>query len=56
VGDEVIRWAVGVGVRPQELLMLVVAVLVMLVFDRVMNRRCWARPCGPWPTTAQSPA
>jgi branched-chain amino acid transport system permease protein len=37
VGDQVIR-IVGVGVRPQELLMLVVAVLVMLVFDRVMNK------------------
>jgi branched-chain amino acid transport system permease protein len=41
VGDDVIRWAVfgmKVGVRPQELLMLAVAVVIMLVFDRVMNR------------------
>lgn len=37
VGDQVIR-IVGVGVRPQELLMLAVAVIVMLVFDHVMNR------------------
>ncbi|MCA0242075.1 MAG: branched-chain amino acid ABC transporter permease [Proteobacteria bacterium] len=37
LGDAVIRVA-GVGVRPQELLMLAVAVLIMLVFDRVMNR------------------
>jgi branched-chain amino acid transport system permease protein len=37
VGDDVVRLA-GVGVRPQELLMLVVAVLVMLVFDHVMRR------------------
>ncbi len=36
-GDGVIRLA-GIGVRPQELLMLGVAVLVMLVFDRVMRR------------------
>lgn len=41
VGDDVIRWAIfgmKVGVRPQELLMLTVAVVIMLVFDRVMNR------------------
>jgi branched-chain amino acid transport system permease protein len=37
VGDAVIRVA-GVGIRPQEVLMLVVAVLIMVVFDRVMNR------------------
>lgn len=37
VGDEVIRIA-GVGVRPQELLMLVVAVAVMFVFDHIMRR------------------
>lgn len=37
LGDQVLRIA-GVGVRPQELLMLVVAVVVMLVFDRVMSR------------------
>jgi branched-chain amino acid transport system permease protein len=36
-GDGVIRLA-GIGVRPQELLMLGVAVVVMLVFDRVMRR------------------
>lgn len=37
VGDDVIRLA-GVGVRPQELLMLGVAVVVMLAFDHVMRR------------------
>ncbi len=37
VGDTVIRF-LGVGVRPQELLTLGVAVVVMVVFDRVMNR------------------
>lgn len=37
VGDAVIR-LFGVGVRPQELLMLGVAVIVMFGFDRVMNR------------------
>jgi branched-chain amino acid transport system permease protein len=37
VGDAVIRFG-NIGVRPQELLMLGVAVLVMIVFDRVMNR------------------
>ena len=36
VGDTVIRMF-GVGVRPQELLTLGVAVVVMLGFDRVMN-------------------
>lgn len=37
VGDDVIRMA-GIGVRPQELLMLVVSVVVMLVFDHVMRK------------------
>jgi len=37
VGDDVIR-VFGVGVRPQELLMLGVAVVVMLAFDHVMRR------------------
>ena len=37
VGDDVIRLA-GIGVRPQELLMLGVSVLVMLVFDHVMRK------------------
>lgn len=37
LGDAVIRLA-GVGVRPQELLMLAVAVGIMVVFDQVMNR------------------
>jgi branched-chain amino acid transport system permease protein len=36
LGDEVIRFA-GIGVRPQEILMLVVAVVIMIVFDRVMR-------------------
>lgn len=37
VGDAVIRF-LGVGVRPQELLTLGVAVVIMLGFDFVMNR------------------
>jgi branched-chain amino acid transport system permease protein len=37
LGDDVIRLA-GIGVRPQELLMLGVAVVVMLVFDHIMRR------------------
>ncbi len=37
VGDDVIRLA-GIGVRPQELLMLGVSVVVMLVFDHVMRK------------------
>ncbi len=37
VGDDVVRIA-GVGVRPQELLMLAVAVVVMFAFDHVMRR------------------
>ncbi len=37
VGDDILRLA-GVGVRPQELLTLVVAVAIMLAFDRVMRR------------------
>ena len=37
LGDDVIRLA-GIGVRPQELLMLGVALVVMLVFDYVMRR------------------
>jgi branched-chain amino acid transport system permease protein len=37
VGDDVIRLA-GVGVRPQELLMLGVSVVVMLAFDHVMRK------------------
>jgi branched-chain amino acid transport system permease protein len=36
VGDEIIRLA-GIGVRPQEILMLGVAVVIMVVFDRVMR-------------------
>jgi branched-chain amino acid transport system permease protein len=35
-GDEVIRLA-GVGMRPQEILMLGVAVVIMVAFDRVMR-------------------
>lgn len=37
VGDSVIR-LLGVGIRPQELLTLVVTVVVMIAFDWVMNR------------------
>lgn len=37
VGDQVLRF-MGVGVRPQELLTLGVAVVVMIGFDFVMNR------------------
>lgn len=36
LGDDVIRLA-GIGMRPQELLMLGVAVVIMVVFDRVMR-------------------
>ena len=36
-GDEVIR-VLGVGIRPQEMLMLVVSVVVMMVFDHVMRK------------------
>jgi branched-chain amino acid transport system permease protein len=35
-GDDVVRLA-GIGVRPQELLTLAVAVVIMVVFDRVMR-------------------
>jgi branched-chain amino acid transport system permease protein len=37
VGDAVIRFG-NVGIRPQELLMFGVAIVVMIAFDRVMNR------------------
>jgi branched-chain amino acid transport system permease protein len=37
VGDDVIR-LLGIGIRPQELLMLGVSVVVMLVFDHVMRK------------------
>jgi len=37
VGDEVIR-VVGVGARPQEVLMLVLCVAIMVVFDHVMRK------------------
>lgn len=37
VGDEVVRFF-GVGIRPQEILMLTVSVLVMLGFDHVMRK------------------
>lgn len=37
VGDDIIR-ILGVGVRPQELLMLGVSVVVMFVFDHVMRK------------------
>lgn len=37
VGDEVLRIA-GIGIRPQEMLMLGVSVVVMLVFDHVMRK------------------
>jgi branched-chain amino acid transport system permease protein len=36
-GDDVIR-VFGAGVRSQELLLLAVAVVVMVLFDRIMNR------------------
>ena len=36
LGDSVIR-VLGVGVRPQEMLTLFVAVIIMIVFDRVMR-------------------
>lgn len=37
VGDDVIRMF-GIGVRPQELLMLVVSLVVMVVFDHIMRK------------------
>lgn len=37
VGDEVIRLA-GVGIRPQEMLMLLLCVAIMVVFDHVMRK------------------
>jgi branched-chain amino acid transport system permease protein len=37
VGDEVVR-LLGVGVRPQELLMLGVSIVVMVAFDHVMRK------------------
>jgi branched-chain amino acid transport system permease protein len=37
VGDDVIRMS-GIGVRPQELLMLVVSLVVMVVFDHIMRK------------------
>ena len=36
LGDDVIR-LYGIGVRPQEVLMLAVAIVIMLAFDRVMR-------------------
>ena len=36
VGDDVIR-IVGVGIRPQEILMFVVAIVVMVALDWVMQ-------------------
>lgn len=37
VGDEVVR-VLGIGIRPQELLMFVVCVSTMIVFDHVMRK------------------
>jgi branched-chain amino acid transport system permease protein len=37
VGDEVIRFG-SIGIRPQEILMFVVSVVVMIAFDWVMRR------------------
>ncbi|MDO8285013.1 MAG: branched-chain amino acid ABC transporter permease [Rhodoferax sp.] len=37
VGDDVIRMF-GIGVRPQELLMLAVSIVVMVVFDHIMRK------------------
>ncbi len=37
VGDDVIRW-MGIGIRPQEILILVVSVVVMAGFDHVMRK------------------
>lgn len=52
VGDDVIR-LVGVGVRPQELLMLAVSVAVMLAFDHVMRRTMTGKAMR---AVAQNPA
>lgn len=37
VGDDVIR-LMGIGIRPQEILMLVVSVVIMIAFDHVMRK------------------
>lgn len=37
VGDDVIRF-LGIGIRPQEILMLGVSVVIMIVFDHVMRK------------------
>lgn len=37
VGDDVIRF-LGIGIRPQEILMLGVSVVIMVVFDHVMRK------------------
>ena len=53
---QVIRFG-GAGVRPQELLMLGVAALVMIgarLCDEPHDAS--ARQCAPWPPTAMSPA
>jgi len=52
VGDDVIRLA-GVGVRPQELLMLGVSVVVMIVFDHVMRKTMTGKAMR---AVAQNPA
>jgi len=42
VGDEVIRF-IGIGVRPQELLMLGVSIIIMIGFDYVMQRTAFGK-------------
>ncbi len=42
VGDEVIRF-IGIGVRPQELLMLGVSIVIMIGFDYVMQRTAFGK-------------
>lgn len=37
VGDDVIRF-LGIGIRPQEILMLAVSVIIMVAFDHVMRK------------------
>jgi branched-chain amino acid transport system permease protein len=37
VGDDVVR-LMGIGIRPQEILMLVVSVVIMVAFDHVMRK------------------
>ncbi len=52
VGDDVIR-LMGIGVRPQEMLMLAVSLVIMFVFDYVMRRTMMGKAMR---AVAQSPS